>query len=175
MSNAANDQLHLSHDGIALVQEFEGCLKRMPDGRFKAYTCPAGVLTIGWGTTNEHGHHFTPDTVWTRTQCDAAFVEDMVAFENDVKKLVTTPLTQGEFDALTSFSYNCGSGALAKSTLLRKVNAGDMADAAQEFKKWNKGGGRVLAGLTRRRASESLMFQGIKDADHDGKADPVED
>jgi len=85
---------------------------------------------------------------------------------------VKVKLKPWQFDALVSFTYNVGAGALAGSTLLKKVNAQDFEGAALEFHKWNKGGGKVLAGLTRRRASESLLYQGIKDANYDGKADP---
>ena len=74
--------------------------------------------------------------------------------------------------SLTSFAYNCGLGNLQKSTLLKKVNAGDFKGAADEFPKWNKGGGKVLPGLVRRRASERLLFLNIADKDYDGKADP---
>jgi lysozyme len=96
----------------------------------------------------------------------------MASFERAVRKLVRVPLTDYQFDALVSFTYNCGEGNLAKSTLLKKVNAEDHAGAAKEFHKWNKANGKVLAGLTRRRASESLLYQGIPDLDYDGKADP---
>jgi hypothetical protein len=72
---------------------------------------------------------------------------------------------------LVSLCYNIGEGNLAKSTLLRKVNAKDFAGAAAEFKRWNKGGGKTLPGLTRRRASEALLFQGVPDENYDGKAD----
>ena len=96
----------------------------------------------------------------------------MGAFERDVRRLVTVPLNSNQFDALVSFAYNCGAGNLAKSTLLKRVNAGDHVGAAAEFHRWNKGGGKVLPGLTRRRASESLLYQGIRDANYDGKADP---
>ena len=96
----------------------------------------------------------------------------MEGFEAAVRRLVKVPLNANRFDALVSFTYNCGEGNLAKSTLLKKVNAGDHKGAAAEFHKWNKGGGKVLPGLTRRRASESLLYQGIPDKDYDGKADP---
>jgi len=96
----------------------------------------------------------------------------MEVFERAVRKLVTVPLNSHQFDALVSFCYNCGEGNLSRSTLLKKVNAGDHVGAAKEFHKWNKGGGKVLPGLTRRRASESLLYQGIPDLDYDGKADP---
>jgi lysozyme len=130
------------------------------------------VLTIGFGHTNHHGRQFNASSKWTRKECNEAFVEDMVTFEGAIRRLVKVPLTAHQYDALVSFCYNCGEGNLAKSTLLKCVNRGDHKQAAEEFKKWNKGGGKVLAGLTRRRASESLLYQGIPDLNYDGKADP---
>jgi GH24 family phage-related lysozyme (muramidase) len=96
----------------------------------------------------------------------------MQGFESAVRRLVKVPLAAYQYDALVSFCYNCGEGNLAKSTLLKKVNNKEFEAAAQEFKKWNKGGGKVLPGLTRRRASEALLFQNISDLNYDGKADP---
>jgi lysozyme len=90
-----------------------------------------------------------------------------------VRRLVKVPLEPHQFDALVSFAYNCGEGNLGKSTLLEKVNGGDFAGAAKEFARWNKGGGKVLAGLTRRRASEALLFQNIPDENYDGRPDKV--
>jgi len=168
-----NNDLRLSRAGANLIKAFEGCLKNIGGDKYKAYTCPAGVTTIGWGTTTEHGHAIKPGLVWTKAQCDDAFTRDMVRFENDVKRLVKVTLAQHQFDALTSFTYNCGAGNFGKSTLLKKVNAGDFKGAAAEFHKWNKGGGKVLNGLVRRRASESLLFQNIPDADYDGRPDKV--
>jgi lysozyme len=166
-----NEQLHLSSQGAALVQAFENCLAPIGGGRFKAYGCPAGVLTIGWGHTNDHGRAFDGGAIWTQSDCDVAFAVDMQHFEQAVQRLVTVPLNQQQFDALVSFAYNCGEGNLEKSTLLRKLNAGDFVGAAAEFPRWNRGGGRVLAGLVRRRASEALLFQGIADFNYDGKPD----
>jgi lysozyme len=168
-----NENLTLSVAGANLVKAFEGCLRKAGHDQIKAYVCPAGVVTIGWGTTTEHGHKITKDMVWTQRQCDEAFLADMKAFEASVKRLVKVELNQHQFDALVSFCYNCGAGNLEKSTLLRKVNAKDFAGAANEFHKWNKGGGKVLPGLIRRRASESLLFRGIPDLDYDGKPDKV--
>lgn len=162
----------LTPAGANLIKHFEGCKQKVAHG-FKAYVCPAGVLTIGWGHTNHHGRKFTRDSVWTQAACDEAFSEDMLGFESAVRRLVKVKLTPYQFDALVSFCYNCGEGNLAKSTLLKKVNAGDFLGAALEFGKWNKGGGKVLAGLTRRRASEALLFQNIPDEDYDGKPDHV--
>jgi lysozyme len=166
-----NAHLKLTEAGARLIQHFEGCLQPH-EGKYKAYKCPANVLTIGWGHTNHHGRKFDTATRWTSEECHAAFLEDMEGFEAAVRRLVKVPLNANRFDALVSFTYNCGEGNLAKSTLLKKVNAEDHAGAAKEFHKWNKGGGKVLAGLTRRRASESLLYQGIPDLDYDGKADP---
>jgi len=166
-----NDHLKLSDAGANLIKHFEGILEKCGPDQYKPYKCPAGVLTIGWGTTHHGGHKFDASSRWTARQCHEAFLADMGAFERDVRKLVKVPLSQNQFDALVSFNYN--TGALGKSTLLKRVNAGDHVGAAAEFHRWNKGGGKVLPGLTRRRASESLLYQGIKDANYDGKADPA--
>ena len=168
-----NEELHLSDAGANLVKAFEGLLKKIGPDQYRAYVCPAGVTTIGWGTTAEFGRKLAKDTVWNKKQCDDAFLNDMRQFEDAVKKLVKVPLTQNRFDALTSFCYNCGSGNLAKSGLLRKVNQQDWQGAADEFPKWNKGGGKVLPGLVRRRASERLLFLNIPDLDYDGKPDKI--
>lgn len=144
--------------GLRLIKEFEGCLKSIGGGKFVPYICPAGVLTIGWGHTNAHGRQFTQDDIWSQRDCDKALAEDLSGFERAVEKLVKVKLNQNQFDALVSFAYNCGEGALAKSTLLRKLNAGDYDGAAREFGKWTKGGGRVLNGLVRRRNAEAKLF-----------------
>jgi lysozyme len=168
-----NEALKLSYPGAKMIQHFEGCLEKMSDGHYRAYKCPANCLTIGWGHTNHHGRQFNASTRWTAAECQEAFMEDMEGFEKDVKKLVKVPLNQEQFDSLVSFTYNCGSGNLAKSTLLKKLNAKDYEGAALEFHKWNKANGKTLAGLTRRRATEALMFQGIPDLNFDGKPDPM--
>jgi len=167
-----NSHLKLTKAGANLILHFEGMLKKCGPDLYQAYKCPAGVWTIGAGTTHHGGHKFDASSRWTSKQCHEAFLADMATFEAAVRRLVRVPLTDYQFDALVSFTYNCGEGNLAKSTLLKRVNAGDHAGAAKEFHKWNKGGGKVLAGLTRRRASESLLYQGIPDVDYDGKADP---
>jgi lysozyme len=168
-----NEDLSLSRAGANLVKHFESCLHPCGPDRFKAYLCPAGVWTIGWGTTSENGHKIKSGMVWTQRQCDAAFMVDMKHFENDVRRLVTCILMQWQFDALTSLVYNIGASAFAGSTLLKRTNAMDFEAAALEFHRWNKGGGKVLAGLVRRRASESLLFQNIADNNYDGKPDKV--
>jgi lysozyme len=159
--NAMNGTLTVSAAGLKLIQSFEGCEKPVKGkrGRYRAYVDPVGILTIGWGHTNATGRAFDADTVWTQAECDAALAEDLAKFEAGVRALVKVALSQCQFDALVSFAYNCGLGNLRSSTLLRKVNKGDFAAAAREFAKWNKAGGRVLAGLTRRRAAEAMLFQ----------------
>jgi lysozyme len=168
-----NEDRKLTPAGANLIKHFEGCLKQVGPDQFKAYSCPAGVLTIGHGHTNHHGRKFNSGDMWSRDECDAEFLSDMAGFERDVRKYVKVPLQPWQFDALVSFTYNCGAGALQKSTLLKKVNAGDFEGAAKEFHKWNKANGKTLSGLTRRRASESLLFQNILDANYDGKPDKV--
>lgn len=154
-----NDGLQISPRGAALIQSFENCLEAAGKGLFKPYYCPAGVLTIGWGHTNDNGRKFKEGDVWTKGECDAEFRADMRRFEKAVQRRVKVALTQSQFDALVSFTYNCGEGNLARSGLLRKVNAKDFEGAADEFAKWNRGGGKVLRGLTRRRAAEAALFR----------------
>jgi lysozyme len=168
-----NEDRKLTKAGANLIQHFEGCLQKKGE-HYHAYKCPAGVWTCGWGSTGPpHGEHKIDSTTrWSREQCDEAFLKDMQQFEKSVRKLVRVPLTANQYDALVSFTYNCGASALERSTLLKRVNAGDHKGAAAEFHKWNKANGKTLAGLTRRRASESLLYQGIPDENYDGVADP---
>src|ERR1700680_3842918 len=112
-----NDQRKLSGKGAALIKSFESCQAPAGAGKFKAYFCPARVLTIGWGHTNDNGRQFTAEEVWTQQDCDVAFNEDMAVFEGVVKTLVRVALNQDQFDALVSFAYNCGQGNLQSSTL----------------------------------------------------------
>jgi lysozyme len=128
--------------------------------RLTAYRDAAGVWTIGYGHTAAAGPP-APSAGMTITaaEADAILGRDLARFEAAVTRLVTVPLSQPRFDALVSFAFNVGEGALARSTLLKKLNAGDVRGAAAEFGRWNKAGGRVLAGLTRRRAEERAMFE----------------
>lgn len=150
--------MRTSRRGIGLIKSFEGCHEAVGDGTFAPYICPAGVLTIGWGHTNNDGRKFTRSDRWSQVECDEALVRDLIVYERAVMRLVSVALNQSQFDALVSFTYNCGEGNLAKSTLLRKLNAGDYDGAVKEFARWNRGGGKVLAGLVRRRAAEAALF-----------------
>jgi lysozyme len=139
--------LRTSQKGIDLIKQFEGCV-------LTAYKCPSGVWTIGYGHTDgvNQGQKIT------RKQAETFLKSDLKIYENAVTKYVTAPLNQNQFDALVSFCYNCGVGAFKSSTLRKKLNARNYDGAAQEFARWNKSGGRVLNGLTRRRAAEKALF-----------------
>lgn len=148
--------MKLSERGEALIKEFESC-------RLKAYQDGGAVWTIGWGHTNgvKEG-----DTI-TQAEADSLFDTEIKIYEDGVNDLVEIPLTQNEFDALVSFAYNVGldidtdntAEGLGDSTLLRKLNAGDLEGAANEFPKWSKDNGKVIAGLTRRRLAEQALFK----------------
>lgn len=141
---------------LDLIKEFEGW-------RANAYPDPATggePWTIGYGHTTAAG----PPKVYqgltiTKEQGEAILKADLIAVENTVLKAVKVPLTPNQFGALVSFTYNVGGGNLRKSTLLKKVNLGDFAGAGNEFAKWNKAAGKVMAGLTRRRQAEALLFR----------------
>ena len=133
--------------GIALVKSFEGC-------KLKAYRCPAGVLTCGWGTTDG----VEEDTEWTQEEADKRLMEDLAIFELRVKKLLLLEPTSNQLAALVSFAYNVGTMNLRTSTLLKLFNAGDFAGAAEQFPRWNKAAGKVLPGLITRRTAEQALF-----------------
>ena len=140
--------MHTSQKGLDLIKSFEGL-------RLSAYRCPADIPTIGYGTTAG----VKMGQTITKERAEELLCEDVKRFETQVLRLVKVPLTQGQFDALTSFVYNLGAGNLSNSTLLRLLNAGDYAGAAAQFERWNKAGGKVLAGLVRRRAAERALFE----------------
>lgn len=148
-----------SNAAVMLIREFEGCHKRRTDGMLEAYPDPGSggdPWTIGWGST---GPDIKRGTVWTQAQADARFAEHVAEFGAKVAALVSdVRTTQPQFDALTSLAYNIGVGNLSSSTLLKKHRAGDYPGAQAEFSRWNKAAGRVLAGLTRRRAAEAKLY-----------------
>lgn len=154
--------MKISDNGLAIVMAFEGCHKAVPGkpGFYKAYLDPVGIPTIGWGHTNVHPPKFNADTIWSQAQCDNALRSDLAGFEKHVLTQLkpSVKLAQHEFDALVSWAYNTGGPASA--TLWRKLNAGDRAGIPAELAKWNKAGGKVLAGLVRRRKAEGLLFAG---------------
>lgn len=112
------------------------------------------VVTGGYGETD-----VVLGQTFTEAQADARLRSRLNAFAAEVSRLVRVPLTQGQFDALTDFVYNEGPGNLAKSTLLVRLNCGDYQGADAEFARWNLAGGKVLAGLSHRRAIEAAWFE----------------
>ena len=136
-----------------LIKSFEGC-------SLKAYKCPAGIWTIGYGTTAAAGVGVVPHEGMkiTQAQADHYFNITIETFATEVAKLLTRATTQNEFGAFVSLAYNIGIGAFKKSSALRYFNAGDHAKAADAILMWNKAGGKVLAGLTRRRIAERDLF-----------------
>ena len=139
--------MKISQNGIDLIKKWEGC-------ELKAYKCPAGVWTIGYGHTNgvKEGQKITQE------QAETFLRQDIEYFEKGVTKLVSAPITQNQFDALVSFAYNVGLGAFKTSTLRKKLNEKDYCGASKEFAKWNKSKGKVLKGLTNRRKDEKSMY-----------------
>jgi lysozyme len=141
-----------SDAGIALIQEFEGCVLR-------AYPDPAtggAPWTIGYG----HTAGVQPGDTCSREQALAWLRQDLAWAEAAVNHLVSVPIAQGQFDAVVSFTFNLGQAALARSTLLRLLNAGRTAEVGPQFLRWNNGPNGPMPGLTRRRAAEKAMFDG---------------
>ena len=146
------DEMKTSNVGISLIQEFE-------DLRLNAYDDGVGIWTIGYGTIKyPNGVRVKKGDVCTKEQALEYFKHDLKEFEETVNNKVKVPINQNQFDALVSLSYNIGSGAFSNSTLLKKLNNKDYKGAADQFLVWNKGGGRVLKGLVRRREAERALF-----------------
>ncbi len=144
--------MQTSEKGIALIKDFEGC-------RLTAYQDSVGVWTIGYGWTHPvNGKPIRAGMTIKQETAERLLKTGLVSYESDVSRLVRVGLTQGQFDAMVSFTYNLGARSLSTSTLLRKLNAGDYAGAADEFLRWNKAGGKVMNGLTRRREAERALF-----------------
>ena len=141
--------LAVSPAGLDLIERFEG---------FRAdwYLDPVGVPTIGFGWTGPLPAGTAPPLA--RADARRLLRETVGVYAAAVREAVAVPLAQGQFDALVSFTYNLGPGALRRSTLLRRINAGDPA-AAEEFDRWTFAGGRRLPGLVRRRAAERALFE----------------
>ena len=160
-ASGAGGALRPSEKAFAIIREFEGYHKALPGGRVQAYPDPASggaPWTIGFGST---GPDVKPGTIWTREMAMARMEADVRKFAAGVASRVgDAPTAQHEFDAMTSLAYNVGLGNFEKSTLLRKHKAGDKAGAAAEFPRWNRAAGKVMAGLTRRRAAERKLYEG---------------
>ena len=162
---SAAASLSLSAQGLDLVKRFEGL-------RLGAYQDAAGVWTIGYG----HTGNVRPGQRIAEAQAEQLLRKDVSWAEEAVRKNVDVPLSQGQFDALVSFTFNLGAGALQRSTLLRKLNAGDHAGAQAEFGRFVHAGGHVLPGLVRRRADEAELFgNGMDAANPQIQSSPMKD
>ena len=156
--------MNISPRAIKMVMHHEGV-------RQKPYRCPARLWTIGVGHVlypeqgklkieDRDGFPLRPedDRKFTMDEVDAILAADLQRFERGVEKFVSVPLTQGEFDALVSFSFNVGLGTLQRSTLRAKLNRNDKDGAADELLKYCLAGGKILKGLQNRRIDERAMF-----------------
>ena len=146
--------MKISEKGLNLIKKYEGFSS-------KPYMCPANVPTIGYGSTyypNGTKVKISDDEI---SEEEATQILEYIAqkdFGSAVNKFVIVDLTQNQFDALVSFAYNIGRTAFENSTLLKLLNRGEYEAAAEQFEKWNKSGGRVLSGLTKRRFDEQKLF-----------------
>lgn len=143
------EKMKLSAAGMELIKKFEGCV-------LKAYKCPAGVWTIGYGTTKG----VTPGMVITAEKAEELFRADIRPIERTVNALAIN-LTQRSFDALVSWIYNLGSGNFQSSTMRKKIvaDAADL-DITDQMIRWINAGGKPLLGLKRRRVAEANMWLG---------------
>jgi lysozyme len=143
--------MQYSKDGLHLTEQFEGVrLTAYPDS-----ATGGDPWNIGYGHTGPEVHS---GMTITQEQAENYLMQDVAKAAADVNAKVTVEITQGEFDALVDFAFNCGCGNLNGSTLLKKLNAGDYEGAAHEFEKWDMAAGKHMAGLLRRRQAEELLF-----------------
>ena len=142
---------------LELIKKYEGCHKRQADGTLVSYKCPAGVWTIGWGST---GRYIREGTSWTQEKADERLAKDAQTVIDQALK-ASPILTGKEFKlaAIADFIYNLGIGNYQSSTLKKRIDAGDWVSAVQEIKRWDKAGGKVLPGLVKRREDEARLLQ----------------
>jgi lysozyme len=141
---------HITHNGLALIKQFEGFMA-------EPYLCPGGYWTIGYGHVIKNPKDY-PYSL-TRDEALELLAQDVIRAERAVLRLITAPLSNGQFDALVSFTFNLGAGALQRSTLRRKVNREEHTDVPAELMKWVWAGGKKLNGLVKRRKAESMNYQ----------------
>lgn len=140
--------MRINEEGLKLLKKFEGC-------KLKTYRCVAGILTIGYGHT---GKDVTEGKVITQQEAEDLLRKDLERFEAGVEDLLKVKVSENQFSALVSFAFNIGLNALSGSTLLKKLNAGDVTGAADQFLRWNRAGGKEVQGLTNRRHAERELF-----------------
>ncbi|OPB09052.1 lysozyme [Pseudomonas synxantha] len=143
--------MRTSQRGVSLIKSFEGV-------RLKSYQDSVGVWTIGYGTTRG----VTVGMAISYEQAERMLLNDIGRFEPEIERLIKVRLNQDQWDALMSFTYNLGAASLESSTLLKLLNTGDYAGAAEQLLRWNTAGGNVLAGLVKRRAAERKVFLGAE-------------
>lgn len=143
-------QRHLSEQGLALIRHFEGFQPF-------AYRCPGGYDTIGYGHVLSEGEVFRAGI--TLAQAGALLQQDVGAAEAAVDRLLPVPLAPGQFDALVSFAFNVGAGALQRSRLRQCVRRGEHEAASREFLRWIHAGGKPQKGLLRRRLAEARLYE----------------
>ncbi len=144
---------HLTDDGLALIKRFEGFAPEI-------YICPGGWPTVGYGhVVRDHERDQFVDGI-DETTAEGLLRRDVETAERAVLRLIRVPLEDGRFDALCSFAFNLGAGALQRSTLRRKVNREEHASVPAEFRRWVWAGGRKLKGLVRRREAEVVIYAG---------------
>ena len=139
--------MRINNKGLELIKKYEGC-------RLLAYKCPAGVWTIGYG----HTAGVKSGMAITKADAERLLLQDLKRFEEGIEALVKVPLTSNQFSALVSFAFNCGISALRSSTLLKKLNVGDLNGAAREILRWDKVNKKPVEGLTKRRKEEQQLF-----------------
>ena len=146
---------HITQEGLDLIKWFEGFSPTI-------YTCPAGYPTIGYGhlVRDRERKRFAGGI--SREEADELLIQDVLWAEKGVLRLINVPLTDGQFDALVSFTFNLGTGALQRSTLRRKVNREEHDEVPKEFMRWVWSKGRKLPGLVKRRFSESAYYSNAK-------------
>lgn len=157
--------MQVNDTGIAIIKAFEGCEKPMKGrlGYFTPYYCPAGVLTVGYGHTNLGNipPKVTAGTAWSYADCEKALRNDMRKFEQHVSRLGPEITDPNQYAAIVSWALN--TGGPASSSVWKYARAGNVAETRVRLSRWNKGGGRILSGLVRRREAEADLFAGKVD------------
>jgi len=143
---------HITKDGLRLIKQFEGFEPEI-------YLDAAGLPTIGYGHLIHPGEHRMFQNGISESAAEALLAKDVWSAERAVLRLIKVPLTDSQFDALVSFTFNLGGGALQRSTLRCKVNREEHAEVPHEFMRWVWAGGRPLRGLIRRREAEAELYQ----------------
>ena len=144
--------MKIGHEGLDLIKKFEGL-------SLDVYDDVIGLKTVGYGHLIKEGEDFGKSI--SQEQADELLRRDVQTVEKCVTSLVRHPISQNEFDALCSFTFNLGCRALQSSTLLKLINVGDIEGAAEQFLRWNRAGGNVVKGLTNRRIAERALFLGV--------------